>query len=320
MGATTEGVAFATGEKITDEIHSKYRDDFDNSRIVESGVSGESDHYCCIAPFFIQYYYHETKFPGSLVYTEGCEGLVDNTMANNFTSIGAEAYIGYSTTIIQDLPLWWWSGDYQAQQAFYNFVYNGYTVEQVVNDLHRWYDPFNPITWFGNKNYKLVETAIAPKGSLVIIIHSPANLHVIDPIGRHIGFEPTTQQIVNEIPDAIYSGPEIEPQIIVIPSSLLGVYCIDIVGTDTGLYTISVKSIAIDGSIEDAETWTGTTSQGETTRIVAQLFENGDIIQPVFNVVPEVPFGTIVFSATMIIALAVFAMPRLRRKKEYLTK
>jgi len=154
--------------------------------------------------------------------------------------------------------------------------------------------------------------------SLKVSLGSPADLHVYDPIGRHIGFNYETSEIEVEIPYAYYSGPSAEIQNIAIPSPLPGVYIIDRYGTNTGTYTIIIESVAPDGTVVDSETWTGTTSSGELKRGSIQLFEDGSFVGQIFGVIPEVPLGTIMASAAMIIALVAYIeLPKWRRKRKY---
>lgn len=159
--------------------------------------------------------------------------------------------------------------------------------------------------------------AVPTQNVLKFTLGSPANILVTAPNGLRVGYDSATGTVVNEISGATYTGPGTEPQEITIPNPLPGAYIIDIIGTGSGPYTITVKSVAPDGSTIDTVTFTGTTSPGETSRATTQLFENGEIIQPVFNVIPEVPLGTILTSATMIIGLATyFTLPKLRKKKK----
>jgi hypothetical protein len=72
-------------------------------------------------------------------------------------------------------------------------------------------------------------------------LFSPANLYVTDPENRHVGTDPTTGESVNEIPEAFYSGPGSEPQRVIIPNPLDGVYDVQIIGTSTGTYTLVVE-------------------------------------------------------------------------------
>jgi len=150
---------------------------------------------------------------------------------------------------------------------------------------------------------------------LQVTAESPVNILVTDPNGLRVGYDPVLGSL-NEIPGATYSGPGTEPQMITIPSPLSGLYIIDRFGTGTGTYTITIEFIAEDGSITDSETWTGTTAPGQLDRGSIQLFEDGTFADMPHGVIPEVPLGTIIASAAMIIALVTYVvMPKFRKKQ-----
>jgi len=75
---------------------------------------------------------------------------------------------------------------------------------------------------------------------------SPGDLYVTDPQGRHTGVDPVTGEVVEEIPGAFYSGAEVEPQFISI-EDMSGPWQVQIVGTDTGSYTLLGEDVHIQG-------------------------------------------------------------------------
>ena len=75
---------------------------------------------------------------------------------------------------------------------------------------------------------------------MYVVIGSPADVLLIDPEDRRIGFDFATQQEVNEIPEAWYSGYEIYPQLIEIPAFIAGNYKVLVSGTSAGSYTLAV--------------------------------------------------------------------------------
>lgn len=155
---------------------------------------------------------------------------------------------------------------------------------------------------------------------LSVVAESPVNILVTAPNGFRIGYDSLTDSVVNEIEGATYSGPGTEPQVITIPSPLPGVYIIDRFGTGTGTYIITIESVGPDGNVVDSETWTGTTSLGELERGSIQMFEDGTFVGQIFGVIPEVPLGTIMASAAMIIALLAYVVvPRRRKRRRYTT-
>lgn len=114
---------------------------------------------------------------------------------------------------------------------------------------------------------------------LIITSNSPTDILVTDPNGCRVGCNPTSEDILIEIPGASYSGNGSEPQIALVPSPLFGTYIVDILGTDVGTYTISIRSIAEGGSTIAIVTWTGTTAEGELDRNDVQLSEDGNILE-----------------------------------------
>jgi len=70
------------------------------------------------------------------------------------------------------------------------------------------------------------------------VIHSPVDPLFIDPQGRKIGVDPTTNAFVNEIPYASYTGPGVEPQIIHIPAPVNGNWNLTTIGREEGPFTI----------------------------------------------------------------------------------
>jgi len=80
--------------------------------------------------------------------------------------------------------------------------------------------------------------------SAEIVGNSPVNILVVDPLGRRIGYDPTTGATVNEFgADVEYSGPGSEPQIIEFGFGTLipGDYLITGIGTGFGPYRIIIK-------------------------------------------------------------------------------
>ena len=97
-----------------------------------------------------------------------------------------------------------------------------------------------------------------------IVTCSPVNTLVTDPLGRRAGLDPTTGQIINEIPDAIVSEQGTEPQIILVPE-VIGQYQVQGTGIASGAYKIAAMRV-IENNPEPALTaaLTGTTTAGQT--------------------------------------------------------
>ena len=157
-----------------------------------------------------------------------------------------------------------------------------------------------------------------PHTILFVVADSPVNVLVTAPNGLRVGYDSATESVVNEIEGATYSGPGTEPQVVAIPFPMPGVYIIDRFGTGAGTYTITIELMDPDGTMIDSETWIGIASSGKLERGSIQLFEDGSFVSQIFGVIPEVPLGTIMASAAMIIALVAYiAVPKLRRKRQY---
>jgi hypothetical protein len=82
---------------------------------------------------------------------------------------------------------------------------------------------------------------------ITITGNSPINLLVTSPSGEQIGFDPSTDTVVNDFGpgEAIYSGPGTHPQVIDISSNATepGNYSVTGVGTGNGPYTIGFSAI-----------------------------------------------------------------------------
>jgi hypothetical protein len=94
---------------------------------------------------------------------------------------------------------------------------------------------------------------------LTFVLHSNADLHVYDPLGRHVGMNYDTGEIEIQIPNATCSA---DPQNITIHELIPGNYRIVLFGTDTGEYTLNVTGGVGDG-IVSGESFTGAISEGE---------------------------------------------------------
>lgn len=86
-------------------------------------------------------------------------------------------------------------------------------------------------------------------GRWVFRLLSPANILVTDPQGRRTGYDPTTNSVLQEIPDTFYSGPSFEPQHIDFRNLVGGTWNVQVIGTGTGPYTFLAESIDKDSHI-----------------------------------------------------------------------
>ncbi|HVV38891.1 MAG TPA: alpha/beta hydrolase [Candidatus Paceibacterota bacterium] len=78
---------------------------------------------------------------------------------------------------------------------------------------------------------------------LFFLLFSPINMEITAPNGAHIGKDITTGSVVNEIPNALYSGPDAEHEYAIIFDPLPGTYKVQTKGTGNGTYTIATSYI-----------------------------------------------------------------------------
>jgi|GEM_PF-1238032 len=98
--------------------------------------------------------------------------------------------------------------------------------------------------------------------SLGFQLHSPVDLYLTDPDGLHIGLDPATNQTVNQIADADYSGPGTEPEFV------------NILTLKTGNYVITVIPRA---GVSPTDTYTLTATFDGNTVVLADNIPIGNI-------------------------------------------
>ena len=121
---------------------------------------------------------------------------------------------------------------------------------------------------------------IAPLVRLAVIYSQcPVNLLVTNSAGQRLGFDPATGEVYREIDNAIYSGPQVEPQFIVLADPDPETLSLLIAGYDSGEY--SVRAMMIDGGgIFEFVSFAGTTADGQ--------LDDESIEVPVPTTVPSV--------------------------------
>lgn len=107
------------------------------------------------------------------------------------------------------------------------------------------------------------------KRVLFILLYSPINMEVAAPDGKRIGTDLTTGQVINEIPDALYSGTETEYEFAVVLDPLPGEYKVKTVGTGTGAYTIATSYM--DTATTSDALLRGNTVTGQTNESILTL-------------------------------------------------
>lgn len=147
--------------------------------------------------------------------------------------------------------------------AYFNIT--SYYALRWIGDLpilpkHIWENVPNPYTYdpvgqggvIGTGPFKFVEKTAKQvrltrntdyfRSALVAELGSPADLYIVDPHGRAVGVDPVTNQEVNEIPGAIYTGRYSEPETIIVFKPLDGTYQLSVIGTDYDSYSLYVRN------------------------------------------------------------------------------
>jgi parallel beta-helix repeat protein len=123
----------------------------------------------------------------------------------------------------------------------------------------------------------LPKVTYAPFAS--ITVYSPIDLFVTDSLGRSVGVDPDTGDLVNQIPGAFYSGPDTEPETIKIPNPIDDEYVVKVVGNGNGIYTLDFELVNSEGTIK--QTLSGTTTVGEIHQYVPVFDEQSIKIKPI---------------------------------------
>jgi CARDB/Permuted papain-like amidase enzyme, YaeF/YiiX, C92 family len=114
-----------------------------------------------------------------------------------------------------------------------------------------------------------VDTSLGEKAHrALVIIYSPAHLLLIDNQGRRTGFDSAQNTIVNEIPGALYSGPDARFETISF-STLDTSYQLLVTGYASGGYHVEVARINTGAPFSSV--MAGTTYQGKVDRFTIQL-------------------------------------------------
>jgi len=162
----------------------------------------------------------------------------------------------------------------------------------------------------------------APRPAFIATTFPSPNLYIIDPINRPIGTDPITRELVNEILGAFYSGPGSDPQRIVIPNPLDGVYDIGLMGTSTETYTLVVELATVEKTT--THTYTGGIATGQILESEANISEGemtftspstpvGGIYIPVDKLELLAPY----IGLTMLLAAAAVTAVYVKKRKRH---
>ncbi|MFH1610976.1 MAG: carboxypeptidase regulatory-like domain-containing protein [Patescibacteria group bacterium] len=81
---------------------------------------------------------------------------------------------------------------------------------------------------------------------LLIKVHSPVDFQIIDPKGNILGKDFTNSNILNQIPQAFYSGFDNTAEFALIPDPLDGEYVVNLMGTGDGVFELIVSNLNND--------------------------------------------------------------------------
>jgi hypothetical protein len=130
-------------------------------------------------------------------------------------------------------------------QSAVAYILSGYAVPESVlpeepggsSNLFPFTSPYVAPTLLGNN----LDTVIA------YFFLSPVDGLVTDPLGRRVGYDPASGQVVNEIPGAFYSGNSDDLEFILIPGDGTGDYIVTTTGTSNGQYTVLAYQVGASG-------------------------------------------------------------------------
>jgi len=140
------------------------------------------------------------------------------------------------------------------------------------------------------------------------IVLSPVNILVTAPDGLRIGYDPSSDTVVNEIAGhlgeeyAEYSGKDSEPQVITILDPIPGEYLVSASGTGSGEYRIVIQSVSANNTLIDTYDLNGTAYPGSQNPHEIELRED-------YSVIPEFPLF-LIFLLFMITFLPVIVHRR----------
>ena len=112
--------------------------------------------------------------------------------------------------------------------------------------------------------------------TLEVTAHSPVDLVVTDSNGRRAGFDLDRKQPIAEIPGARYTGHATEPQTVAIPFPA-GDYGIQLTGIGDGPFTLTIRTLDVNGNELDRRESTGTITRGEQQAAQAHVNAAGTL-------------------------------------------
>lgn len=189
------------------------------------------------------------------------------------------SWMDYEFHVIFEHPHYIYDRYCQVRVGPCSIVNSGFDTIDLGSALGSHYGQYQIILQLFDSEGLLIDEVDLPKINyrpfVRISVHSPVNLYVTDPQGLSIGTNPNTGELVNEVPDAFYSGPGTEPQVVMIPDPINGTYSIVLVGTATGSYTLTIEYITSEQTV--TQSLSGTISEQEKKYYSTTLSETGEM-------------------------------------------
>jgi hypothetical protein len=143
-------------------------------------------------------------------------------------------------------------------------------VEAIINDEVYWSKDFGSVeaAWHQDDIWR---NTIPPKMKiLVITVHSPVNIFVQDSFGRSVGTD-ENGVFRYEISNAIYSGPDAEPEMIIIDNPY-GEYEVYVYGIEDGKFDFSAWMYSNGSQITIEDVTNVNIKQGELVTYIVPEF------------------------------------------------
>lgn len=158
-------------------------------------------------------------------------------------------------------------------------------------------DPANndtDLSYYGDEIYaaRAVELSYGYHPQIQLLVHSPVELLITDPLGERIGYDPETGNIIEEIPDSQYyieepiageGGGGESVKVMYLSEPISGQYLLKIIGTGEGPYSIDLQTLDEDGII-NIETISGIATSDMEIELMFDY--DGHIIMQTINQPP----------------------------------
>ncbi|HLP43339.1 MAG TPA: hypothetical protein VK465_17675 [Fibrobacteria bacterium] len=174
--------------------------------------------------------------------------------------------------------------DNPPQQSLLGYFRDGDSTETATNVPNRFVDA---------RRFRFLTDPNVDRSWLELVLHSPAELLVIDPLGRRVGLDPVTSTSYDEVPNAIYElsdeladdegSSDVEEALkrIAIVQPEEGEYRIQVIGTGAGSYQVTRRfSDSKAKNIFSGTTIFGTTFPGQIDTYTFSFEKGMDLVVP----------------------------------------